>query len=199
MNEDTDPSPLRKRIWQVFWILFVIEVVGLIAWFKFVDRRAYPFRETFVLDSDRAEDRRLSWLAWGRYDIWLADSSGPPFIPHSGALAVELVSDSGEMVLPRTYPASGPSVEFRTELFDDYTMRITTTAGAGGPPRTVELRLIGTDAGCASGLEWISLGLVLAIVLAANAIALGILLWIFDRNVTVTHFRSSRLSGEPKV
>ena len=137
MNEDTDSSPLRKRIWQVFWILFVLEVVGIIAWLNFVERRAYPFRETFVLDRDRVEERRLSWLAWGRYDIEVADSSGPPFIAHSGALAVELISDSGEMVFPRTwvYPASGrfaPSAS-GAGILNSTPMKITTAEGAGGP------------------------------------------------------------------
>lgn len=191
MNDDTDPSPFRKRIWQVFWILFALEAIGLIAWFKFVERRAYPFQEAFVLDRDRVEERHLSWLAWGHYGFELTDSSGPPFIAHSGSLAVELVSESGEMVLPRTSDRF-EALDFRTGLFERYTMRVTIAKGFGGPPRTVELRLIGSDAGCAGGLEWVALGVVLAIVLAANSIALAILLWIFDGNVTVRSFRSSR-------
>jgi hypothetical protein len=170
---------VRKRSWQVFWILSALQVIGFVAWIKFVEHRAYPFSKTYTLDADGVEEHRLSGLAWGHYEFDLTDSSAPPRIAHSGDIAVELISESGEMVFPKKWassPYSFGGLGFPTGVFDRYTMRVTTVKGSSGPPKTVDLKLIGSDVGCADGLAWIALVVVLGIVFVLSAVALGLVL-----------------------
>src|SRR6185436_8892067 len=96
-----DSRPLHSRVWRAFWIVWCLTVLGSVAWTKFVEHRAFPFEEVYVLDRDSVHEHRLSWLAWHRYTIEVEEIYYPPFVEHSGSLTVDLLNDVGETIVSK--------------------------------------------------------------------------------------------------
>jgi hypothetical protein len=182
-----DSRPLRSRIWRAFWITWVLSVVGSVGWTKFVENRATPFEEVYLLDRDSVHEYRLSWLAWHRYTIDVREIFYPPFVEHSGGLTVELVNGAGETVVPKQGTGlSGASPDgrsFESGMFDEFILRVTThEADREWPhvPRKIGVSVSGVDFHEATEFSGLVLLVANGIVLVAGAIALAILLRILS-------------------
>jgi hypothetical protein len=136
MSEASGAAATRERgksprangwIWRVFWIGWASLLGVMIAWSTFVESRRDLFARSYTLGVDEVrEEHELAWLAESRYYVAVIfqeprDRAGLDSRPTfrdaiGGDIAGELVTDSGEVVIPRQFVLG----EGRAEWRDDF-------------------------------------------------------------------------------
>jgi hypothetical protein len=184
----------RRWTWRVFWVVAALALLGVNAWNVLVGNRLNPFTKSYLLGVDEVEEQhQLSWLAYSDYTVGLwftsrgttgtevdrpdggAESTPAVRDVIGGDIAVEMTSESGDVIIPRKFLFAEPPKLRRSfddfdrltyilepgfqgiqpKLFDRYTLRVTTIkTGNHSDPRGVELRVRGIDAGY-HGLGWL--------------------------------------------
>ena len=168
----------RDHRWRTFWIVWGVILIGFNLVVGIPLSRTSPFTKSYTLGADEVtEEHHFSFLAWPRYEVEVVfDGAGWDTLgtPHTsvrdaigGDLELELTSDRGETVIPRSLALADKELGragsranrvlderwyslrvFEPRTNDHWTLEVKAVkTSPSGTPRRVELRIRGWESG----------------------------------------------------